>query len=361
MENKILVKDGYSKKYGSWTAKTDQTDYYIQFDFGSSTTTATTLYKITKEIFNNLDDKNLESIENVVEKGEKIHYFCTGVWTFGEIKENYVPDWKEQLDKFKNMNYYINLEIMLESLGKNYGFTKQNEIFKIFKEPYKYTITYYANILYFCGKDYYVFTYSSPSAVCSFPIYKEEYDNLINTSQTSESIEIFKERIEKRYIYDNEYSYAEAEEDDTRFDSAKEFNFFNLKNGIIHTELGDITKDFCSIGTAFENHPYLSKKIPILKKPWNITISTGHWFSGKANPGKYITLQPICEDTESWKYCTDFLKYYIPDFEFDDKEKECKNFEWGIIYIETIQDIHIGSGSFIIIKFNGDIQAWNKK
>ena len=47
--------------------------------------------------------------------------------------------------------------------------------------------------------------------------------------------------------------------------------------------------------------------------------------------------------------------------EFDDKEKKCKNFEWGIIYIETIRDIHIGSGSFIIIKFNGDIQAWNKK
>ena len=78
MGNKVFVKRGYDKRYGSWIAKTNQVDYYLIFNFGSSTMTSSTLYKITKEIFDEIDDEmDFKQIEPKTQKIYRYARFCT--------------------------------------------------------------------------------------------------------------------------------------------------------------------------------------------------------------------------------------------------------------------------------------------
>lgn len=209
MENKVLVKKGHSKKHGYWTALTNQIDYYVEFQFGSSEMKSNTYYKITKEIFDEIDEDNEESANIIVTKGKKLKDDSYGKWV-PEQSNTYISNWQEEYAKIRELNYCINLQRLLKTQNKEYIFSNEIELIEIYNEIYRLTTTYYASIMSFDEKEFYAFTYKGSDYACSYPIYKEEYEELINTPQTNESIEIWKKKCEKRFIYDNEYMYAEV-------------------------------------------------------------------------------------------------------------------------------------------------------
>lgn len=210
MGNKVFVKRGYDKRYGSWIAKTNQVDYYLIFNFGSSTMTSSTLYKITKEIFDEIDDEM--DFKQIEPKTHKIYRYANGMWMFEEEKQGFVNNWAQELDRFYKLKYFINLERKLDEQNTKYTYSQEKELAQFCDEKSSDTTTYYTNIMSFDNKNFYVFTYKWNDYKSSYPINKDEYVFLTNNTQTIEDAKKFQKLYEKRFIYDNEYIYAEVEE-----------------------------------------------------------------------------------------------------------------------------------------------------
>ena len=167
-------------------------------------------YKITKELFDEINDNNIEDIKS---KGKILSESSSGK-SEGDLSHIYVDNYKEEFDKIAALKnqYSTRLEIMLKYKKMvDFTFSKEQKIYsEIINERTNASIDYYASIISFEGKQFYVFTYKVQTETVSYPIYKEEYDDLINNQQNLENINILKEKYKKRFIYDNEYNYAEV-------------------------------------------------------------------------------------------------------------------------------------------------------
>lgn len=141
-------------------------------------------------------------------------------------------------------------------------------------------------------------------------------------------------------------------------------DFSDLKDGIIHTNNGDITKDYCSLGKIFQLYNYsvhIKTKIEGTEYDVNVSILHRH-----GNPiSKHIIIRGVepkdynkSKSVFLWQSSKKFINHFICQKNDLSDVPHNFEFEWGNIIIEDFNDPHMGADGFITIQFVGDANMW---